>query len=137
MSVRWAPEFWRIALIVALAWLIGMLLGHPGTCIAVGLAGLLAWHLVQLRQLALWLIKGSAHESPSAGGMWGQVIDAVMRLRKCSRKRMLSALLTRFRESAAAMPDAVVIINAVGEMEWLNDAATRLLGARGRTSEDG
>ncbi len=81
-------------------------------------------------RLALWLIKGSVHESPSAGGMWGQVIDAVMRLRKCNRKRMLSVMLTRFRESGAAMPDAVVIINAVGEIEWQNDAAKRLLGVR-------
>ena len=87
---------------MALAWLIDMLLGHAGACIAVGLAGLLAWHLVQLRRLALWRIKGSAHKSLSAGGMWGQVIDAVMRLRKCNRKCMLSAMLIRFRESAAA-----------------------------------
>jgi two-component system phosphate regulon sensor histidine kinase PhoR len=81
-------------------------------------------------RVPLWLIKGSVHESPSAGGVWGQVIDAVMRLRKCNRKRMLSVMLTRFRESGAAMPDAVVIINAVGEIEWQNDAAIRLLGVR-------
>jgi two-component system phosphate regulon sensor histidine kinase PhoR len=62
------------------------------------------------------------------------VVDAIVQLHKRSRKRKqaLTVIVGRFRELAAAMPDAVVIIDSVGDIDWLNDAATRLLGLHRR-----
>jgi two-component system, OmpR family, phosphate regulon sensor histidine kinase PhoR len=132
MSKRWIPELWRIALTLIPAWLVGKLLGYPGWLVAAGLSGLLAWHLLQLYRLALWLADYHRREPPDAAGLWRQVVDAIARSRKSTRRRSqaLTAWLGRFKESAAAMPDAVVIIGADGEIEWLNDAATRLLDLR-------
>jgi two-component system phosphate regulon sensor histidine kinase PhoR len=134
VTQSWSTELWRIALTVGSAWLIGQLIGYPGWLVAVALACLLAWHLLQVHQLALWLTKVESRPPPEAGGAWGPVVDAITQLRKVNRrrKRTLTAWLARFRESAAAMPDAVIIIGAAGNIEWLNDAATRLLGLRPR-----
>ncbi len=129
MTRRWTPEFWRIALTLVPAWLLGELLNQPGWAVAAALAGWLAWHLLQLHRLNRWLAAG-AGEPPDAAGMWRQAVDTIARARKRHRKRRrtLTGWLGRFRESAAALPDAVVIINAAGDIEWLNAAATRLLG---------
>jgi len=134
MSGRWHIELGRIALGVLPAWLLGMWLGWAGWLVAGALAAMLVWHLLQLRQLARWLATGGARELSGTSGVWGRVADDIARLRRGNRKRKqtLTALLGRFRESAAAMPDAVVIIGAYGELEWFNDAATRLLGLRSR-----
>ncbi|MGH8502905.1 MAG: phosphate regulon sensor histidine kinase PhoR [Gammaproteobacteria bacterium] len=134
MPKRWTIELWRIALVVAPAALLGAWFGVAGWLVAGALTGLLGWHLLQLRRLARWLPAGGAREPSVANGVWRQLADDIARLRQGNRKRKqtLTALLGRFRESAAAMPDAVVIIGPYGEIEWFNDAATRLLDLRPR-----
>ena len=42
-------------------------------------------------------------------------------------KRKLSRLLNGFRESTNALPDATIIVNAKGRMEWWNEASKSLL----------
>jgi two-component system, OmpR family, phosphate regulon sensor histidine kinase PhoR len=133
MPRPWSIELWRLTLTLAPAWLVGALLDRTGLLIACGLAGLLAWHGVQLFRLTRWL-QESGREPPEVGGAWSQIVDAIVRSRKAARKRKqtLSNTLARFRESAAAMPDAVIILGPHGEIEWLNNAATVMLGLRAR-----
>lgn len=134
MFKAWSTELWRIALVVGPAWVTGALLGYPGWLVASALACLLVWHSIQLRRLLLWLTEGEARPPSKVNGIWAQVVDVTARLRNVNskRERMLASWLARFRELTAAMPDAVIIIDAAARIEWINDAATQLLGLRPR-----
>ncbi len=115
---------------VAPASTVGAWFGYPGTAVAFGLAGLLAWHGVQLYRIKRWLSEASLYEPPSAGGVWAEIVSAIIRLRRANRtsKRNLTNMLDRFRESAAAMPDAIIILGPDSEIEWLNASAAPMLG---------
>ncbi len=116
-------------LLVALV--VGLIAGHPAAVVLLAVGGYLAWQLVNLRRLERW-VRGERASLPQLDGVWGDVFYHLYRLRKKSRKRKkrLGAILARFRESTAAMPDATVVLGEDGLIEWWNDAATRLLGLR-------
>lgn len=92
----------------------------------------LALHLRQIYRLERWLQTGNELEPPDAYGIWGELYHQLYRRgrRHEERERRLRALLNRFQDSAAALPDAIVALTSKGEIEWLNKAATRLLGLR-------
>ncbi len=127
----WAVEFWRIVGLLSVALVIGLIAGHGLTWVVVALVLYLFAHLRNLYRLERWL-QGAAGFLPDTGGIWGEVYYRLHRLQKRNRKRKkrLSAMLSRFRESTAAMPDATVVLDADGAIEWWNDAATRAFGLR-------
>lgn len=130
MRHAWISELSRIAAVVLLPLAAGWLVGSPYTFLAAGLAAYLAWHLYRLAQLARSLSAGRSDALPTVGGLWQPVYQTVGKLRSRSRKRKrrLSRFLRRFREAAAAFPDAAVILGRGGEVQWCNPAAESLLG---------
>ncbi len=98
-------------------------------------AATLAFALWQLRHLARferWLAERPKGYPKAPPGLWEEVYSHVHRLqqRHKKRKKRLAALLNRFQESTAAMPDATVVLDAQGRIEWFNRAAAHLLGLR-------
>ncbi len=67
--------------------------------------------------------------------MWGQIFDTIYDMQKTSvaGHERLQALIDYLQASFASMSDAVVMLDAYGNIEWCNDAANTLLGLR---SED-
>ena len=67
--------------------------------------------------------------------MWGQIFDTIYQMQKASAAdhERLQALIDYLQASFASMSDAVVMLDAYGNIEWCNDAANALLGLR---SED-
>lgn len=102
------------------------LFGFVAVLIYIGL------HLRQIYRLEKWLQAGNELEPPDAHGIWGELYHQLYRRarRNQERERRLRALLNRFQDSAAALPDAIVALTSKGEIEWLNKASTRLLGLR-------
>ena len=92
----------------------------------------LIWHLGNLYRLDNWLRRGRQFATPSSLGVWGELFNHFYRLRRRDRerKRRIAYLLREFRNSTSAMPDAVVVVDALWEIIWFNDAASRLLGLR-------
>ncbi len=90
----------------------------------------MAWHLRNLYRLYGWLQDGHRFRPPEAGGIWGEVFHLLYRLQLRNRKRKLrlTNLIKRFQEATAAMPDATVILDVDGTIEWFNGAAQQLLG---------
>ncbi len=90
----------------------------------------LALHLRNLYRLYRWLQDGHRFQPPEASGIWGEVFHLLYRqqLRNRQRKRRLTGLIKRFQEATAAMPDATVILDVDGTIEWFNGAAQQLLG---------
>ena len=67
-----------------------------------------------------------------AGGAWGDVIGLIARLfrRKQYHKRRMRQLLRELRNSTAAIPDGVVMLNPAAEILWFNRSAAELLHLR-------
>lgn len=132
MHGPWTTEIWRIGSVLLLAMLFGLALGHAGAVLALALAGLMLFYVVQLRRTEHWMRVGGVREPDRVTGIFSELCYHHARLRRRNRRhrRQLSHVLARFNETAAALPDATVVLGERGEILWLNDAASRDLGLR-------
>ena len=127
--------WWRPLLFVAGIAVLSLLLSigrAPGTgwmLFAAGLVAYLVYHLRQLRNLSEWLASADRPRLAS-DGLWG---DALYRLEKLLRLRQgaqqkAAADLEQMLAATRNLPDGVVILDDSQRIQWLNQAAERLLG---------
>ncbi len=123
-------ELWFIGVFALLLLLIGIIAGHPALLLLLGALAYLTWHLLRLLRMIRWLSEGRKFHPPDAPGIWNELHYELYRLQQRHRKRKhkLTGLLARYQETAAALPDATVVLGQRGECEWWNDTATRLIG---------
>ncbi len=128
----WFSELWRVLLIGAGCFLLGLVTGRFLLFGLLGVLCYLALHLYQVRKLERWLRAGKGSEPPDASGIWGEAYHLLYgrERRNQERVRRLRALLNRFQDSAAALPDGIVALARDNSIEWINDAAMELLGLR-------
>jgi two-component system phosphate regulon sensor histidine kinase PhoR len=114
----------------ALAIAAGLVFGYPLVWLVGVLGAYLAWNLYELFRLERWLTYRRGGRPRSAAGVWGNVLLGLNRLQKRNRdrKRRLNRVLKEFRKATGAIPDASVVLNADGEIAWLNAMATEYLG---------
>lgn len=110
------------------ALLYGWSTGAPLTATLVALALYSGWHLAQLLRLTRRLASGVPVRPPYPPGLWRPVYANIERLRQKGRKhkRRLTRFSDRFREAAAAMPDATMILSRDFRIDWFNRAALEL-----------
>lgn len=125
----WLAEAMRIILVLLLTLAIGMLTGYMWSAIAIGLAGLLAWHTLQAVRLFRWLEEDEATQPNFSSGLWRELSLKLrsLTLRNRKRKKTLSRFFKRLRGAARAFPQATVVLGREEEIEWCNPAAARLL----------
>lgn len=116
---------------------IGAAFGAIGWSLA---CGAIIWAILQIREiqkLQQWLQQGLVKELPESSGYWGSIFDELARIRKKQRRRDRDRrdVIIRFQQTSAALPDAVVIINAQRNLEWWNRAAERLLGLKVKSDQ--
>jgi two-component system phosphate regulon sensor histidine kinase PhoR len=134
----YAESWWVLLVKMSIALGVGLVIGlifhQPWPALACVLGLLLAFQLANLARLARWLRDGTAEEPPELGGLWGGVVVRILRLfrRKQFHKQRLLRLLRELRQSTAAMPDGVVVLNPQSEILWFNRTAGLLLQFRGR-----
>jgi len=132
MNPSWRQEA-TVALFLVLLALVGWIVFHHlfAWLFAATLV-YLVWHLINLYRLDGWLRRGRQLTVPASRGVWGELFNQFYKLRRRDRdrKRRIAYLLREFRNSTAAMPDAVVLLDSLWEIIWFNDAAERLLGLR-------
>ena len=114
--------------------LVGVLAGfwidHLAAVLMVLVTAYLAWHLLQIHLLNSWQRDPKTARLPFSVGIWGSIIQLAeaQRGRARKRKRKVGRVLAGFRESTNALPDATVILDEKGRMEWWNDEAKEVLG---------
>ena len=129
----WASEKSRIIVLILLATAFGLLSGHWAISFLVFAAFYAGWHVFQLRRVERWLsLKGTEANAPVAFGLWNELINHIFRLHKRHDKirQRQNELIQRFQETAAATPDATIVIGPHGEIRWSNAAAERYMGIR-------
>ncbi|MDH5326275.1 MAG: phosphate regulon sensor histidine kinase PhoR [Gammaproteobacteria bacterium] len=132
MANPWLREFWRLLMLSLLALVIGSVVGRVSTVMGIWLGVYFGWHLRNLYKLERWFRKGQRQDPPDGMGIWGDVFYHIYRLKQRNResKRKLANMLNRFQKSTSAMPDATVVLNEYGEIEWFNKAAKLYLGLK-------
>ena len=127
----WLKTLATVAVLLLSALLIGTLLGHPTLVVALAALGVLAWHYWRLRQVLLRLTARQRWETGSSSGVWNELDRLLHRNQQemRARKRRLLEMLRSYRAAAAALPDAVVVVDRnTQRVQWFNEAATTLLG---------
>lgn len=123
-------DYWRLLLIVSVAGLMGLIVGHAIAFMFLASFFYAIWLLRAWLQLRHWLQKTKKRRSPSAKGVIDEVCREIELVRKQnkSRKNKLGGYLKRFRSATAALPDAIVILGEYGQVDWANGSARQLLG---------
>lgn len=118
---------------LALAGLAGAAAGHPWPAVAIAALLMLGWHHWRLHQVLQRLDGRRWPRLSNKAGPW----DALDRLQhqeqrqRRMRKRRLVEMLRAYRAAAAALPDAVVVVERnTQRVQWFNQAGSALLGLR-------
>lgn len=127
----WQHTAWRLALVVLGSLLLGLLLGQPWPLLCAGLLGVLVWHYAQLHALLGHLNRREWLARPEGQGVFTELTRVLYQRQRENRerKRRLLRTLRAFRQAAAALPDAVVVLNRREQrIEWFNESTEHLLG---------
>src|SRR5271154_4577974 len=132
MAAMWTFALARLASILLLGLMVGLLVGPIWLWILGAACLYLAWQLLNLYRVDRWLRLRSQIDPPNVSGIWGDVVAQVIRLhrRKQYHKQRLVQLYRELRRSTAALPDGVIILSAQREIVWFNRQAARLLGLK-------
>lgn len=112
--------------------LIGWVSGAFFFVLFLGMLGLALWHYLQLRKLSHWLWEENRLFPPDGRGTWLPIFHGLHRMRKKQReeRNRLAERVSYLRRGAEAIPDAVMLCDAKGRLEWCNHQAETLLGLR-------
>lgn len=132
MSPAWSFAIARLVGILAIAAVVGFILGQVELTVVAVLAGYLAITFVRLYRLERWLRRRRTESPPDFQGVWGDIVALIMRIyrRKQFHKRRIVQLFREFRRMTSAMPDGVVVLGTDREILWFNRNAARLLRLR-------
>ena len=125
-------DFWRFLSVLFLSSLVGIVLGQFFLCLIVGLLLFIWWQYKEFSKILAWLKKRKEFSSPSQSGLVDETCREIdfLRNRNKSRKKKLSGYLKRFQNATSALPDAVIVLGAQGEIEWANEKAFEYIGVQ-------
>ncbi|ABI56458.1 phosphate regulon sensor histidine kinase PhoR [Alkalilimnicola ehrlichii MLHE-1] len=128
----WPRVLSRLSALFLLAALVGWWAEALSEALLLAALTMLAWEGYNLYRFEAWLRKGRQLAPPAAHGLWRHLFDALYQRqqRQRQRRRNLQRLMARYRDSARAMPDALVVLSGDYRIDWWNPAAARLLGLR-------
>jgi len=127
----WLKTLASLAVLLLVAAGLGVASGHVWMCIALASIAALAWHYWRLRKVLRRLTARQRWDMSGGDGVWNELDRLLYRnqLEMRMRKRRLLDMLRSYRAAAAALPDAVVVVDRNSQrVQWFNESATTLLG---------
>ncbi|KAF1717341.1 phosphate regulon sensor histidine kinase PhoR [Pseudoxanthomonas wuyuanensis] len=127
----WFKTLGQLAAILVAAVVAGLLLGQVWPVVTLAALGVVAWHYWRLREVLVRLTARQRLEPAKGKGVWNELDRLLYRSQAemRARKRRLLDMLRAYRAAAAALPDAVVVVERNSQrVQWFNKAATSLLG---------
>jgi two-component system phosphate regulon sensor histidine kinase PhoR len=125
-------ELLFVGVVLLALWGLCELTGLSNWLLAVAVAAYLGWHLLQVWRLLRWLDGPNQKLPYDAPGVWGNIYQQleVRRRKAVKRKKQVGRLLKQFKSSTRALPDATIVLNKKFSIQWLNSAATSILGIK-------
>ncbi|WP_149194136.1 phosphate regulon sensor histidine kinase PhoR [Luteimonas suaedae] len=127
----WTKTLGLLALILLAALAFGLLIGQAWLVLTVAALGVVAWHYWRLRRVLLRLTSRQRIPPADGNGVWNELDRLLHRSQDDtrSRKRRLVEMLRAYRAAAAALPDAVIVLERNSQrVQWFNEASSGLLG---------
>lgn len=126
----WATEMWVAGTLLLLGWAPAAWFGYGANWLAFFLCAYLFWHLIQLRNLVIWLSGNDRNIPENIPGIWHEIYHQLylMQKRRRQQQKKLMQVISEFRDSTNALPDAAVSLGEYGEIVWFNVAAQELIG---------
>ena len=86
--------------------------------------------LYRSAQFLRWLRTGEITDSSTGWGFWGELSDRIRRLARSADQRLRDAnnQLSQFLSALQASPNGVMLLDAQGHIEWLNETAASHFG---------
>jgi len=130
MRRAWKVELSWLAAACIAAVAAQVLFGLGLLVLSLGLAAYLGRHLRHLGRLESWLRHERGLPPSTSQGLWAGVYAALRdnRSRQAARFRQFAGFVRRTRQAADAFPDAVLVLDRDGRIEWCNKATPKLLG---------
>ncbi|WP_045726934.1 phosphate regulon sensor histidine kinase PhoR [Xanthomonas sp. GPE 39] len=127
----WLKTLGTLAVLLLSALLAGWIGDHVWMALTLMSLAVMAWHYWRLRRVLSRLTARQRWEPPAGTGVWNELDRLLYRSQAevRTRKRRLLDMLRAYRAAAAALPDAVVVIDRNSQrIQWFNEAAGTLLG---------
>ncbi|NUO74929.1 MAG: phosphate regulon sensor histidine kinase PhoR [Lysobacter sp.] len=129
----WFRTLGQLLLVLVAAAVAGLLIGHPWPVVTLAALSVVAWHYWRLRSVLIRLTARQRLTPPLGEGIWNE-LDRLLHRSQAEmrgRKRRLIEMLRAYRAAAAALPDAIVVVERNSQrIQWFNQAANGLLGLR-------
>lgn len=125
-------DIWKFSLLLSCAGLIGFMAGHFLLAMLAMALGIIGWQIYRLDLLYSWTLNPRDNPMPESSGQTYLLHREInrRRIKNKNRKRQLSTLLNQFRQAISVLPDAIVLIDNQGKIEWANSNAKNVLGIR-------
>ncbi len=125
-------DLWKYTGFLAGGALLGYSLGATLQITLLVAIGIIVWQTHRVNLIQKWLDKPSEFPMPEMGGLYYQLHKKLTKrnAQYAKRKKQLSNYLSQFRSAVGAMPDAIVLIDRYGKIEWANANSVALLGIR-------
>lgn len=119
-----------ITLLISLG--IGLLIQHIILCLLIGVLLLVGWHLYNLFKLSRWIWQQNVLYPPNSFGSWDIIYYGLHKHQQRLRQRQneLAEIIRLFRHGVESSPDALIIVDDVGTIQWCNQQVKRQLGVR-------
>ncbi len=125
-------DLWNYAAILACAAVLGYVIDATAWVMLAVAIGIIIWQLHCVNLIQQWLDNSSDTHLPEMDGLFYLLHKKLTKRNQqySKRKKQLTAYLAQFRKAVSALPDAIVLIDANGKIEWANSHSAALLGIR-------
>jgi two-component system phosphate regulon sensor histidine kinase PhoR len=125
-------DIWKFAGLILVAAVFGYTVEHVLLSMLIASIAIIVWQVYRLNLLYLWAENPKTNPMPEVSGQLHSLYRSIIRTnaKNSKRKRQLSAYLTQFRKAVSALPDAIVLVDDHGKIEWANKNANTVLGIR-------
>jgi len=125
-------DIWKFISLILIGAIFGYTIGQVVLCMLLVCIGIIAWQIYRLKLLNDWVENPKHNPMPEVSGQLYNLYRTINRknTKNIKRKHQLSAYLTQFRKAVGALPDAIILIDNNGKIEWANKNANTVLGIR-------
>ena len=125
-------DIWKFGFLLCSAGIIGFVTGYFLLSTLLMALGIIAWQSFRLNLLYKWTLNERDNPMPETSGLTYLLHREInrRRIQNKNRKRQLSTLLNQFKQAISVLPDAIVLIDNQGKIEWANSNAKSILGLR-------
>ena len=123
-------DIWKFSLLFAVGATLGFVLGKLTLVLLLIALGIIGWQVFRLNQLYKWIQNPRKNSMIDSGGQLYLLHRHIAKNQQQNnkRKRKLSRYIKQFRRAINSLPDAVVLIDELGKIEWANSNAKNVLG---------